>query len=42
MLLCFGFCAFDFEVIPHPICYLTSIVDKTYDGPVFALFSVLF
>ena len=36
MLLCFGFCAFGFEAIPHPSCYLTSIVDKTHHGPAIA------
>ena len=25
----FGFYAFDFEVIPHPSCYLTFIMGKT-------------
>ena len=40
MLLCFGFCAFDFEAIPHPSCYLTFIVDETDHGPVMAPFSV--
>ena len=40
MLLCFEFCAFGFEAIPHPNCYLTSIVDKTHHGPVIAPFSV--
>ena len=39
MLLCFEFCAFDFEAIPHPSCYLTSIVDKTHHGPVISSFS---
>ena len=33
--------AFDFEAIPRPSCYLTSIVDKTHHGPVFAPFSVI-
>ena len=28
MLLCFGFCSFGFEIIPHPGCYITSIVAK--------------
>ena len=36
----FGFYAFGFEAIPHPSCYLISIVDKTHYGPVIALFSV--
>ena len=30
--------AFGFEAIPHPSCYLTSIVDKTHHGPVVAFF----
>ena len=38
MLLCFGFCAFGFEAIPHLSSYLTSIVAKTHDGPVIAPF----
>ena len=38
MLLCFGFCAFDFESLPHPSFYLTSIVDETHHGPVIAPF----
>ena len=29
----FGFCAFDFEAMAHPSCYLTSIMDKTHHGP---------
>ena len=40
MLLCFGFCVFAFQAIPHPICYLISIVDKTHLGHVMASFSV--
>ena len=40
MLLCFGFCAFGFEALPYPSCYLTSTVDKTHHGPVIAPFSV--
>ena len=40
MLLCFGFCSFGFEAIPHPSCYLTSIVDKAHHCPVIAPFSV--
>ena len=41
MLLCFGFLeTFGFEAIPHPSCYLTSIVDKTHHEPVIAPFSV--
>ena len=40
MLLCFRFCAFGFEAIAHPICYLTSAVDKTCRGPVTASFSL--
>ena len=39
MLLCSGFCAFAFEAMPHPSCYLTSIMDETPYGPVIALFS---
>ena len=35
-----GICAFGFEVIPHPSCYFTFIMDKTRHGPVIALFSV--
>ena len=38
MLLYFGFCDFDFEAIPNPSCYLTSIVDKTHYEPVIAPF----
>ena len=34
---CFGFCAFGFEAMPHPSCYLTSIMDKTRRKPVIAL-----
>ena len=34
MLFCFEFYAFGFEAIPHPSCYLTSILDKAYNGPV--------
>ena len=41
ILLCFGSCAFGLEVIPHPCCYLTFIVEKTHHGPVIAPFSVL-
>ena len=37
---CFGFCAFGFEAIAHPSCYLTSIIVKTRHGPVIAPFSV--
>ena len=40
MLLCFGFCVFVFKSIPHPSCYLTSILDKTQYGPIIAPFSV--
>ena len=40
MLLCFGFCAFGFEVIPHPSCYLSPIMNKTPHGPVIASSSV--
>ena len=40
MLLCFGFCTFGFEALPHPSYYFTSIVEKTHHGPVIALFSV--
>ena len=36
----FGFCAFGFEAMPHTICYLTFIMDKTLHGPVIALFSL--
>ena len=36
----FGFCAFDFEAMAHPSCYLTSIMDKTHHGPFIALSSV--
>ena len=32
--------AFGFEAIPHPSCYLTSIVNKTHHGTVIAPFSV--
>ena len=39
-VLILGFCAFGFEAIPHPSCYLTSIVDKTHHGLVIASFSV--
>ena len=31
---------FGFEAMPHPSCYLTSIMDKTHHEPVIALFSV--
>ena len=31
---------FGFEARTHPSSYLTSIMDKTYHGPVIALFSV--
>ena len=37
---CLVFCAFDFEAIPPPNCYLTSIMDKTHHGSVIALFPV--
>ena len=37
---CFEFCAFRFEAIPHPKCYLISIVDKTHHGTVIAPFCV--
>ena len=37
---CCGFCAFGFEAMPHPSCYLTPIMAKTHLGPVIALFSV--
>ena len=30
----------DFEVIPHPSCYFTSIMNKTHHGLGIALFSV--
>ena len=42
MLLCFGFCAFDFdfEAIPNLNCYLTSIVDKSHHGRAIAPFSL--
>ena len=40
MLLCFGLCAFGFEAIPHPSCYLTSIVDETHHFPVTTPFFV--
>ena len=36
----FGFCAFGFEGLRRPSCYLTSIVDKTHHEPVIAPFSV--
>ena len=29
-----------FEAVPHPRCYLTFIVDKTYHGPVATPFSM--
>ena len=35
---CFGFCAFGFEAIPYPSCYLFSIVDKTHHGQLLLLF----
>ena len=35
---CLGFCAFDFEIIPHPSCYFSSIMDKTRHGSVIAFF----
>ena len=38
VLLCFGFCAFVFEAVPHPSCYLTSIKYKTNRGPVLLIF----
>ena len=28
------------DVIPHPSCYFTSIMNKTHHGPAIALFSV--
>ena len=40
VLLCFRFCAFVFEAIPHPSCYLTSVKYKSNHGPIFAHFSV--
>ena len=40
MSVCFEFCAFGFEAIAHPSCYLTSIVDKTHHGPVTGPFSM--
>ena len=42
MLLCFGFCAFDFEAMPHPSCYFTSIVDKTHHGLIVPPFCCFF
>ena len=36
----FGFFAFVFEATPHPICYLTSIVDKTHHWLVIATFFI--
>ena len=27
-----------FEAMPHPICYLTFIMDETHQGPVIAFF----
>ena len=38
MLFCFGFCAFGFEAILRPSCYLTSAVDKIHHGPVIVPF----
>ena len=38
---CFGFCAFGFEAMPHPSCYLTSIMDKTRHKPVIGLLKML-
>ena len=40
MLHCFGLRASGFEAIPHPSCYLTSNVDKSYHGQAIAPFSV--
>ena len=37
---CSGFCAFGFEAMSHPSCYLTSIIEKTHHGPVIVLFFV--
>ena len=34
-ILCFGF-----DGMPHPSCYLTSIMNKTHHEPVIALFSL--
>ena len=31
-------CAFGFEAIPHPSCYLAFITDKTHHRPVIAFF----
>ena len=36
----FGFCAFGFEAIRRPSCYLISIVDKAQHEPIIAPFSV--
>ena len=30
LILIMLLCAFGFEAIPHPSCYLTSIMDKTH------------
>ena len=35
---CSEFWAFGFEVIPHPSCYLTSVMDKIHHWPVIAFF----
>ena len=35
---CSGFCAFGFEAMSHPSCYLTSIIEKNHHGPVIVLF----
>ena len=40
MLLFFGFCAFGFEAILHPSCYLTFILDKIHHVPVIVPFSL--
>ena len=37
-MCCFGFCAFGFEAIPHPRCYLTSIMDKTHHDQLLLFF----
>ena len=34
---CFGFCAFCFEAISHPNCYLNSFVDETQHGQLLLL-----
>ena len=37
---CLGLRAFGFEAMPHPSCYLTFVMDKTYHGAVVAPFSM--